>query len=625
MPRTLLNNRIRSAWYGKTLYWLLPSLFCAWIHRDGLYAWYQADDFAWLGLTTEYYNAKTFWNAVFRPATQGNFRPLSERLFFFAMWQWFGWNAAPARIIVLLTQCANLVLLSALVRRISGSALAGFVAPLLWSANAALVTSLIWTSAYDEILCALFLLSALLLFIRFAETGQKRFYWAQLAVFVIGFGALEINLVYPALAAAWCWFYRRDRLLWTAPLMALSAAFYKLHTSLAPTPASGPYHPIFDLSIFTTFAEYWKLVFIPPYGFITPQSLLAWAFVASATLGLLVFLFTELLSTKPPKRRYAAAFFACWFLIVLAPLLPFRDHITHYYLTIPLAGFAALAALAFARSKFIAVPLIAIYFAIQLPALQVGERWLLDRSISAKRLMLGIRQIHQWEPTKAILLTDVSPDLYGVSIADNPFRLIKGVRVYLAPETLKQLADLAPNLAPPANMVLAAAPTRHALLDGQLVVYSAAAATLLEVTQAYTAGVLTAPSPDEPRRIHPGSAPLAYLLGPEWYPIEGAYRWMPARATLRIGGPLNTSQKLYISGFAAPESRRMQPLTLTVSAEGRPGTTAQIGPNEESFTRQFPLPPTAIGKPSIQIVLDVNHTFGRDRQLGLVIETVEIR
>ena len=625
MPRTLLNNRIRSAWYGKTLYWLLPSLFCAWIHRDGLYAWYQADDFAWLGLTTEYYNAKTFWNAVFRPATQGNFRPLSERLFFFAMWQWFGWNAAPARIIVLLTQCANLVLLSALVRRISGSALAGFVAPLLWSANAALVTSLIWTSAYDEILCAFFLLSALLLFIRFAETGQKRFYWAQLAVFVIGFGALEINLVYPALAAAWCWFYRRDRLLWTAPLMALSAAFYKLHTSLAPTPASGPYHPIFDLSIFTTFAEYWKLVFIPPYGFITPQSLLAWAFVASATLGLLVFLFTDLLSTKPPKRRNAAAFFACWFLIVLAPLLPFRDHITHYYLTIPLAGFAALAALAFARSKFIAVPLIAIYFAIQLPALQVGERWLLDRSISAKRLMLGIRQIHQWEPTKAILLTDVSPDLYGVSIADNPFRLIKGVRVYLAPETLKQLADLAPNLAPPANMVLAAAPTRRALLDGQLVVYSAASATLLEVTQAYTAGVLTAPSPDEPRRIHPGSAPLAYLLGPEWYPIEGAYRWMPARATLRIGGPLKTSQKLYISGFAAPESRRMQPLTLTVSAEGRPGTTAQIGPNEESFTRQFPLPPTAIGKPSIQIVLDVNHTFGRDRQLGLVIETVEIR
>ena len=625
MPRTLLNNRIRSAWYGKTLYWLLPSLFCAWIHRDGLYAWYQADDFAWLGLTTEYYNAKTFWNAVFRPATQGNFRPLSERLFFFAMWQWFGWNAAPARIIVLLTQCANLVLLSALVRRISGSALAGFVAPLLWSANAALVTSLIWTSAYDEILCAFFLLSALLLFIRFAETGKKRFYWAQLAVFMLGFGALEINLVYPALAAAWCWFNRRDRLLWTAPLMALSAAFYKLHTSLAPTPASGPYHPIFDLSIFTTFAEYWKLVFIPPYGFITPQSLLAWAFVARATLGLLVFLFTELLSTKPPKRRNAAAFFACWFLIVLAPLLPFRDHITHYYLTIPLAGFAALAALAFARSKFIAVPLIAIYFAIQLPALQVGERWLLDRSISAKRLMLGIRQIHQWEPTKAILLTDVSPDLYGVSIADNPFRLIKGVRVYLAPETLKQLADLAPNLAPPANMVLAAAPTRHALLDGQLVVYSAASATLLEVTQAYTAGVLTAPSPDEPRRIHPGSAPLAYLLGPEWYPIEGAYRWMPARATLRIGGPLKTSQKLYISGFAAPESRRMQPLTLTVSAEGRPGTTAQIGPNEESFTRQFPLPPTAIGKPSIQIVLDVNHTFGRDRQLGLVIETVEIR
>lgn len=44
------------------------------------------------------------------------------------------------------------------------------------------------------------------------------------------------------------------------------------------------------------------------------------------------------------RRRWVAGFFAAWFVIVLSPLLPLRDHLTEYYLTIPLLGFSMLAA-----------------------------------------------------------------------------------------------------------------------------------------------------------------------------------------------------------------------------------------------------------------------------------------
>ncbi len=101
---------------------------------------------------------------------------------------------------------ANLTLVAWITRRITGSASAGAFAAMLWTANAALVTVMAWSSAYNEALCSLFLLSALALFIRYAETGAAAFWWWQLVVFTLGFGALEINVVYPALAAAYVLF-----------------------------------------------------------------------------------------------------------------------------------------------------------------------------------------------------------------------------------------------------------------------------------------------------------------------------------------------------------------------------------------------------------------------------------
>jgi len=607
---------------GNAAYWLLPSLICLLLHRDGLRAWFQADDFAWLGSNNDYHDVRTFLYQVFRPAIQGNFRPLSERLFFFAFWHWFGWHAFAYRLFIFLNQCLNLVLLTKLVRTLSGSSFAGFAAPVLWMANAAVIVPMAWTSGYNEVLCATFLLGALLIWVRFGETGQQRYFWIQLAIFIVGFGALELNLIYPALAAAWAVLYRRKILIWTAPLFAISTAYYLLHAALVPTPTGGPYQPHFDLALPNTLFQYWKLVFIPPYGFIDAQPLLAGGFIAFATAGILLFVLSETRS-----QRFAALFFSAWFVITLAPLVPFRDHITHYYLFLPAAGVAAIAALALSRWKFIAVPVIAVYLCIQLPLENIGERWYLDRSLAVRTLIMGVKQIHEWEPAKAILLTGVSGDLYGTAIAHSPFRLIPGVRVYLAPEALAQLTGLAPNLAPVSRFALPPGPTRHALLENQLVVYSAAASPgpLREVTTEYTAQNLAGPAPDLPRYVDAGSPLAAYLLDPEWYAIEGTYRWMSKRATLRMSGPRNASEKLFVSGFATPEQLRLQPLTFAVLVNRTLAGVAALGPQDSSFVREFPLPLDSVGKPSIEIAIEVSRTMKSERELGLVFGTFEIR
>src|SRR5580693_885166 len=154
-----------SARVSRLLGWLLPIVFLFWLYSDGLKVWFMADDFAWLGLLREVHASRSLLNAMFAPEAQGTIRPWSDRGFFLLFESLFGLDSLPFRICVFSTMAANLTLVAWITRRITGSAPAGAFAAMLWTANAALVTVLAWSSSYNEALCSLFLLGALALFI----------------------------------------------------------------------------------------------------------------------------------------------------------------------------------------------------------------------------------------------------------------------------------------------------------------------------------------------------------------------------------------------------------------------------------------------------------------------------
>jgi hypothetical protein len=103
---------------------------------------------------------------MFSPVTQGTIRPWSERGFFMLFELLLGLNSLPWGVVRLHHRCrrhfSDLPACSAPhpipSRRI--------LSPVLWIANPALTDTLCRTSVYNELLCPLFLLSALLLFMR---------------------------------------------------------------------------------------------------------------------------------------------------------------------------------------------------------------------------------------------------------------------------------------------------------------------------------------------------------------------------------------------------------------------------------------------------------------------------
>jgi hypothetical protein len=615
--------------------WVLPVLFFVWVDFDGLRTWFAADDFAWLGLLRQIQSGgESIRHALFAPAAQGTIRPWSERGFFLLFESLFGLDSLPFRIWVFLTMAANMSLVAWLTRRLTRSPIAGFFAAILWTANSALSPIVSWTSAYNEVLCAFFLLSAVSLFVRYTETGRTLFWWCQLVVFTLGFGALEINVVYPALAAAWVLFVapsskRRALLLSLVPPFCISVAYFLVHRAVAPLPKDGVYAVVLDGRILRTLEIYFKWCFVSP----------SWTKLGRSTRSshivffLLAVPFAIFVIRQLTKSRHAIVFCLAWFAITLAPMLPIPDHRTDYYVAIPLIGLAMAGGWAFSQAvaaplpwrAAAAVPLV-LYLGGMIPAARQASGWWLFRTSQARTLVLGVEAAHRAHPDKTVVLEAIPDNLYDDVVADSGFFPIGVDRVYLTKDTADNLhpqdgIDRLP------DFVLSGEAMRNAITHEQVVIYSVVGDHLRNVTEAWERANFSRLLIDQgavPRRVEVANPLLTYLLGPEWLPLESDFRWMPGRATVRLGGPQSTADALLLEGYCPEQQLSAGPLHLSVTVDGIPLQGTQIAKPESRFRRIFPVPPSLVGRNAVEISISVDRTF-RDsagRDLGLVFGTI---
>lgn len=609
-------------------YWLLPPLLCLAIYWRGLWVWFQADDFAWLSLPLEVHNAPSLLHALFDPKAQGSIRPLSERAFFLVFESLFGVNPLPFRICVFLTQCANLTLLSAITRLLTGSRLAGFCAAILWLVNCGLIVSMTWTSAYNEILCAFFLLGAFWFLLRYIRGGRTSDNVWQWVLFLVGFGALEINIVYPALAATYTLLCARKYFRSTLPLFLPSAVFALAHRLAAPQQTPGVYTLHFDRALPATFLTYARWALVSSY---VPQGFhKAGQIIFLAVLVLLLFGFAI---RRASRRDWLPVFCLAWFVIVLAPLLPLRDHISIYYLVVPTLGLAILGAYALARSWLcplswkLAAATIAILYAVPMVRLdRIEAAWWQNRSLEVERFVLGVARAHQLHPNQAILLDGVDSTCFWAGMFHHPFRIFGVSNVYLTPES-EAYIESRPADGNISDYVLPAGAALHAAKIDRIVVYHLGPERLKAITTVYEAAAFERFGSDVPRRIDAGDPLMDYLLGPEWYPADAGARWMPRRASFRIAGPRSPSEKLHLTGF--PPDHPMQvtvPLKVTVDGVALPEVELNlIGP---TFNAALVLPNQLVGKPEISVVLEAGrsfHTPTDSRELALNFGVFEIR
>jgi hypothetical protein len=607
----------RAAWWGG------PPLICLLVNWRSFAAWFRADDFAWLGVGLNRHGLHEILMALFAPMAQGTIRPWSDRLFFMAGFGLFGLDALPFRVVIFATQFANLALVGWIGARLTGRRAAGFLAAALWAINDAQVEPLGWASAYNQVLCAFFLLLAFHFLLRYVETGNARYNLYQWIAFLLGFGAMELNVVYPGLAIAYAFLCARQYLRRVWPLGLPSIAYAAIHLAAAPAGKDANYALHFTGSMLRTLAKYWAWS-VGPLGFWSPWAAPKWlipAAVAAVSLGLLAF---------AARRGRTAAFCLAWFAIAIAPVLPLRDHVTEYYSYVPAIGLCWLGGWALAAAwrngaaaRFAALGLAAIYVLTMAPRTLAAADWNYRITVRVRDLVEGVAGAHQLHPSQTILLDGVDTTLFWNGVLDRPFRLLGIDRLYLTPGSERHI-DAHPELGDVGEFVLAPDVTAKALDSDEVAVYDVRGPRLRNITSAY------ASQPRDlslPRRVDAGSPLAAPLLGPEWYAADGDHRWMPQRASLRMTGPAGAGEKLYLRGYYPADQLRGGPVTVTVTVDG--STLAPMAiPAGGSFELAFPLPAAVVGKPAMAVVVDVSRTFraGADiRDLGLAFGEFEVK
>jgi hypothetical protein len=168
--------------------------------------------------------------------------------------------------------------------------------------------------------------------------------------------------------------------------------------------------------------------------------------------------------------------------LLLAPVLPLREHRTDYYLASASLGLVLVLALAPfrlpGRWRWVGWGLVGIYAATSFTVQQATVEWYLQRSAPLRPLMRGMLRASELHPEKMILVEGLTEDIKASAISNGALRLIPGRRVYLTPGS------------GPGEM--GAAETRQLFEQGRVVVYRFTGDKLQDVTREWEEGAALA-------------------------------------------------------------------------------------------------------------------------------------
>ncbi len=612
--------------YRRAAYYGVPMLFCLAVHQFALKTWFFQDDFAWLSLRLGIDSPSDLVHALFSPKAEGTVRTLSERLYFLVFPSLFGLNVVPFKVWTFLTELANIALLIQIARRLTGSPLAGFLAAILWTANAGLALALGWSSAYNEIAFAFIILLAFRLLLQYIDTGQRKYWIWQWIVFLLGFGVLELNVVYPALAAAYAWCCARTLLRRTLYLFIPSLLFIAAHFAFIPASSDPHYKMYVGSSPFTMLWTYWAYTLGGMRVLRDGWQPLALGLVVTIAISASMAFFAAM---KLRRREWLPLFLLGWFIVVISPVLPLRDHFSEYYVVVPSIGLAILGAWMLASVRGLAAAAAAVLAVLYLTAsiadLHMTERYFYARARRMKFMVLGLESLPKTDAGKTILLDGVDNDLFWSGVSDDPFRLLGISRVYLPPGS-EALIDPYAAWGGVSRFVISFNDVVERLRNHDVVVLRLEERQLRNVTQAYLISASKKYVATRPGFVDVADPRFEALVGASWYPAEKDYRWMPKAATVKISVPPGAGQMLRITGFCPAAVVAQGPLEVSFRASGIQLGKAILRKPDQSFELSFPVPPNP--PPMMEVEIEVNRTTqiaGDSRPLGLVFGTFTIK
>ncbi|MEO8100038.1 MAG: glycosyltransferase family 39 protein [Acidobacteriota bacterium] len=606
----------------RAAYFLAAPTLCLAVFWRVPFIWFRIDDFAWLSLPLNVHDAGGLLDALFHPAAQGTVRVFSERTFFLVLTSLFGLTSWPFRVVALGTWFLNLALIQLIGTRLTGSRAAGLLAALLWTVSAVVVTPLAWASAYNQVLCAFVVLLAFYARLRWLDSGESKWRWVEAAAFLLGFGVLEIVVMYPLIVLLHAVLdpKARARLASSLWMFAPAGAFALLHLFVIPKNPSPIYQLIVDAQLAPNLWHYVEWAIGPSRMELrnparqTQGLLVTWAIAAA----LLAFFVQKL---RGGDRR--PLFLGGWFLIWMAPVVALPNHVTDYYLTIPGIGLAWLAGWALVEAwraglvfRLVSVALAAGYFAGSIAEVDSVTSWMLRISSRLRIAGRAMETEAAAHPGTAIVLLGMDTEIFLHGFLDGLGR-VTGVENVWLPPGADQLAtdrDLSKFRTTPEKLL--------AELDrGQVRALDVSGLAGRDVTLSYHEVLRTVFLSQHPGFVDVGNAAYSTRLSDGWHDIENGTRWTGQTARLSMEIPPG-AQKLRATGFAPDSALASGPLIVRFRVNNMAIGSTTLEGKAQAFDVEFALPKGLPGFVAVEV--ECSKTFrapGDARELGLVFGT----
>jgi hypothetical protein len=600
-------------------------LLCCW---PAFQAFFIGDDFVYLRIRQQHEDGVSLRKLLLSPGPSGGWRPVGERLTFYLSQRFAPGNQRPFHAVMVLTQIGSLLLLSAIAMRLTGSRIAATAAPVFWIVNPNLAETLAWCTSYMQILCGFCILLTFYAFLRYVDDGRAGFLALSWAAFLFGFLVMESNLVFPALAGGWALLYSRRHLRTVLPMAVVSIAFAVLHFLFIKSDETAAYAMYFDpASLAQVLWRYTRWFFRPPN--IDYLAGLHWAFT-SAWAALAFFALMGFTVCTAWRRDFRAALFAFFFLALLAPVMPLREHISGYYLTLPGIGMGLLGGWALARAmrsrlawRVLAFALLAGWL-IEMPwGMFQTSRWWRGYSRESRDFITGLKEAAKLAGGKLMVVSGVSDRVYWNCLYYGCAEAMGVRRLFLSPEWTP--AEPAPGgLTLNLNMIADDESLAAGLRAGTVGLYDIQGRKVLDRTQSALAKV-QAGRFEPPMSVNAGDPAQQDWLWGDWYPIENGFRWTGKVAGVVLDGPLENGKNLVLTGYCADVPGRPASRELRIRLNEVALPPHALGECKGAFRYRFRAPGEIAMLRRVRVRLELSQTFrtGSDqRQLGLIFGTV---
>jgi len=279
-------------------------------------------------------------------------------------------------------------------------------------------------------------------------------------------------------------------------------------------------------------------------------------------------------------------------------------------------------------ARLITASLLALFLLVQAPYSAWACKWWYLRSQRVKGVVMGAIAARMALPGKTLVLAGVDETIFDGAFRDHAFQCFGVPDVYVDPaerETLTASSvveneDASPFFLDPADL-------RRGLLEHRLAVFSAGGTVLLDVTAQFEEQAQSMPALSL-SRVDLASALIADSLRGDWYQPEGNHRWMGRQAGVVMAGPASPEQQLYLAGYCPGAQLAAEPLVGRVLVDGQVVGQLRITRGDTGFEAAFHLPATLVGKPSMEVTVQLERTFhaaGDSRDLGLTFGSIEVR